>query len=115
MRDLVVVDGVNTAAGAAGRLCDPGQRDTGSGRGRRHGRAAYTPLPGITPDNIGPSHALVNARVGVTTSDKKVGIYLNADNLFDKVYYVGGNAGAFGNLLNYGQRRLLLAEIDVHL
>jgi iron complex outermembrane receptor protein len=75
----------------------------------------YTPLPGITPDNIGPSHTLVNARIGVETHDKRFGVYLNADNMFDKVYYIGGNASAFGNLLSYGTRRLILGEIDVHL
>ena len=40
----------------------------------------YSALPGITPDNIGPAHALVNARVGVATSDNRIGVYLNADN-----------------------------------
>jgi iron complex outermembrane receptor protein len=75
----------------------------------------YSALPGITPDNIGPAHALVNARIGVATRDDRIGFYLNADNLFNRVYYIGGNSGAFGNLLNYGTPRLILGEVSVHL
>jgi iron complex outermembrane receptor protein len=74
----------------------------------------YSPLPGVTPNNVGPSHWLANARIGVATSNNRVGVYLNAQNIFNQVYYIGGNSGAFGNLLNYGTPRLILGEIDFH-
>jgi len=74
----------------------------------------YSPLPGTIPDNISPAHWLVNARVGAKTTDGRYGVYLNAENLFNRVYYVGGASSSFGNLLNYGTPRLFLGEVDLH-
>jgi iron complex outermembrane recepter protein len=71
----------------------------------------YSALPGILPNVSGDPYWIVNARIGVKTSDSRVGLYLVADNLFDKQYYVGADAGTFGNLLGYGQRRIIRGEL----
>ncbi len=71
----------------------------------------YSALPGILPDATAKSYWLVNARIGVKTPDDKVGLYLVADNLFDQEYYVGADAGTFGNLVGYGQRRIIRGEL----
>ncbi|TGD75614.1 TonB-dependent receptor [Mangrovimicrobium sediminis] len=71
----------------------------------------YSALPGILPDATGDSYWLVNARIGVHSADDKWGFDIVADNLFDEVYYIGADAGVFGNLLNYGNRRIVRGEL----
>ncbi len=75
---------------------------------------AYSSLPGIVPNDTAPAYWLVNARVGVKTSDNRYGLYLVANNLLDQVYYIGSNSSSFGNLLNYGTRRIVSIEADVN-
>lgn len=71
----------------------------------------YSALPGILPDAEGDGYWLVNARLGVHTADDKWGFDIVADNVFDEVYYIGADAGVFGNLLNYGTRRIIGGEL----
>ncbi len=71
----------------------------------------YSALPGVLPDAEGGSYWLVNARAGVKTADDRVAFHIVADNLFDEVYYIGADAGMFGNLLNYGTRRIIRGEV----
>ncbi|GIX30180.1 MAG: hypothetical protein KatS3mg124_0652 [Porticoccaceae bacterium] len=70
----------------------------------------YSALPGLLPDARGDSYWLVNLRLGVRTADDRWGLYLVADNLLDKVYFIGADAGTFGNLLNYGTPRVVRLE-----
>ena len=71
----------------------------------------YSAMPGVLPDAKGDSFWLVNARLGVKTTDSRLGLYLVVDNLFDEVYYIGADAGMFGNLMNYGKPRIIRGEI----
>lgn len=70
----------------------------------------YSAFPGLLSDAKGKSYWLVNARAGVKSTDDRYGFYLVADNLFDEEYYIGADAGTFGNLLNYGKRRIIRGE-----
>lgn len=70
----------------------------------------YSAFPGILPDAAGKSYWLVNARLGIKSADDRYGFYVVADNLFDEEYYIGADAGTFGNLLNYGKRRIVRGE-----
>src|SRR3546814_5365439 len=64
----------------------------------------YGAYPGVLDNPESDSYWLVNARVGVKTMDDRYGFFIIADNLLDKVYYIGADAGTFDNLLNYGTR-----------
>lgn len=73
----------------------------------------YAAFQGVLPNAVGESYWLVNARVGVRTDDDKYGFYLVADNVFDEEYHIGADAGSFGNLLGYGQRRIVRGEFSM--
>lgn len=71
-----------------------------------------TGLRGILPDAVGPAFWLTNLRLGVRTADDKYGFAVYANNLFNTQYFVyGSSAAAFGNLLSYGNPRIIGAEI----
>ena len=42
------------------------------------------------PTAVQPSYWNVNLRLGVRSSDRRYGIFLDIENLFDKLYYVSG-------------------------
>ena len=73
----------------------------------------YGAYPGVLPDPTAESYWLVNARIGLKTEDERYAFSVIADNLFDQEYYIGADAGTFGNLLNYGTRRIVRAEFRV--
>lgn len=72
----------------------------------------YSALPGVLPNAEGEDYWLVNARIGLRSTDDTWGFDIVADNLFDEGYYIGADAGAFGNLLNYGKRRIIRGELS---
>lgn len=72
----------------------------------------YSAYPDILPNATGDAYWLVNARMGVRLPDNSVGLFLVVDNLFDQEHFVGADASTYGNLLNYGQRRIVKAELS---
>jgi iron complex outermembrane recepter protein len=73
----------------------------------------YSALPGIVPNLAVPGYWITNARIGVRTTDDKYGIALVADNLFNRVYFVSGNSGVYGNNDTYGNPRIIRGELTV--
>lgn len=71
----------------------------------------YSAYPGILPNAEGTSYWVVNGRIGLQSQDDRYSLHLVADNLLDEEYFIGADAGTFGNLLNYGQRRIVRAEL----
>jgi iron complex outermembrane receptor protein len=71
-----------------------------------------TALPGVLPDAVAPAYWVVNVRAGVATADGRYALSIIADNLFDKVYFTSANASAFNNIMNYGKRRIVRAELS---
>ncbi|MDE2410265.1 MAG: TonB-dependent receptor [Sphingomonadales bacterium] len=74
---------------------------------------SYSAVPGVYPDLKAPGYWLANARIGVRTSDGRYSVALVADNLFNAVYYISGNAGALGNGRYLGNPRIVRAEVRV--
>ena len=67
----------------------------------------------LVPDAIGPAYWLVNARIGVKTTDDKYGIALVADNLFDQAYYTFGQSAVTGVLAGWGTPRIIRGEVTI--
>ncbi len=68
-------------------------------------------LTGFLPDAVGPSYWLVNARLGVKSSDDKWELAVYAKNLFNQNYTTfGGSTATYGNILIYGDPRIVGAE-----
>jgi len=66
--------------------------------------------PGLT-DSIGPSYVLVNARLGLRSSDDKFELAVYAKNLFNEGYTTFGNSAAsYGNILAWGDPRIIGVE-----
>lgn len=74
---------------------------------------AQSALPGVLPDGIGPAYTLVNARLGVKTTDDKFGFAIVADNLFNTSYYTNANSTATGNTRLWGSPRIIRGEVTV--
>ena len=71
-------------------------------------------VPGFLPDSIGKSYFLVNARAGVKSTDDSWEIAVYAKNLFNSNYSVFGNSAAsYGNILAYGDPRIVGIEANV--
>lgn len=68
-------------------------------------------LPGVLPDGTTPGYWLVNARIGVKTSDDRYGLFIAAENLFNKGYFVHADSLGFGNQLGWGNPRIIRAEL----
>jgi iron complex outermembrane receptor protein len=69
-------------------------------------------LTGILPDSVGPDYWLVNARLGVKTTDDKWELAVYAKNLFNQGYTTFGNSSAsYGNLLIWGDPRIVGVEV----
>ncbi|MCB2059752.1 MAG: TonB-dependent receptor [Novosphingobium sp.] len=63
------------------------------------------------PDSVGPSYWLVNARLGVKTTDDKWELAVFAKNLFDEGYTTFGNSSAsYGTILIWGDPRIVGIE-----
>jgi iron complex outermembrane recepter protein len=71
----------------------------------------YSEVPGVLPDADGPAYWLTNARIGVQTSDGRYSLSLYAKNLFNRVYYTYGNAATTGDLLLWGDPRVIGGEV----
>ncbi|MCB2076416.1 MAG: TonB-dependent receptor [Novosphingobium sp.] len=68
-------------------------------------------LPGFLPDAVGPSYVLVNARLGVKSADDKIELAVYAKNLFNEGYTTfGGSTATYGNILIWGDPRIVGAE-----
>ncbi|MGE3689878.1 MAG: TonB-dependent receptor [Novosphingobium sp.] len=68
-------------------------------------------LSGFLPDAVGPSYWLVNARLGVKSSDNKWEFAVYAKNLFNQNYTTfGGSTATYGNILIYGDPRIIGGE-----
>lgn len=68
-------------------------------------------LPGVLPDSIGPDYWLVNARLGVRSTDDKWELAVYAKNLFNSAYTTFGNSSSsYGNILAWGDPRIIGAE-----
>ncbi len=73
---------------------------------------AQSGLQGVLPDAVGPGYWLTNLRLGIQTTDEKYSAALYAKNLFKREYYTyGSSAAAYGNLLDYGDPRIIGGEI----
>lgn len=70
-------------------------------------------FPGVLPDATGPGYTLVNARIGLKTTDNKYGIALVADNLFNEAYYTFGQAGFTGVSRGWGNPRIIRGEFSI--
>jgi iron complex outermembrane receptor protein len=68
------------------------------------------------PNSIGRPYWLVNARIGIKTSDDKYRLELFANNLFNEAYTTYGNSNA-GNTTQYtwGNPRIIGVEATMHL
>jgi iron complex outermembrane recepter protein len=70
--------------------------------------------PGVLPPAEGPAYWLTNIRLGIRTTDDRFGFALYCNNVFDAQYYVYGSSSLpFGNILGYGNPRIMGAEISV--
>lgn len=68
-------------------------------------------LPSINlPPSTSPSYWLVNARLGIRTSDDKWELAVYAKNLFNAAYWTTGSNSSFGNLLGWGDPRIVGVE-----
>lgn len=68
-------------------------------------------LPGVLPNSVGPSYWLVNARAGIKSADEKWELAVFAKNLFNAYYTTFGNSAAtYGNILGYGDPRIVGME-----
>jgi iron complex outermembrane receptor protein len=56
---------------------------------------------------------LVNTRVGVVTANERIGVYLFANNLFDKAYTVFGSESAAGGYTTDGSPRIIGGTVEL--
>lgn len=73
-----------------------------------------TAAPGYLPDAIGPSYWVVNARAGIQSADERYSLSVIVDNLLDNKYYISGVSSAYNVILNYGNRRIIRAELSAN-
>jgi outer membrane receptor protein involved in Fe transport len=68
------------------------------------------------PNSVGRPYWLVNARIGIKTSDDKYRLEVFANNLFNEAYTTYGNSNA-GNTTQYtwGNPRIIGVEATMHL
>jgi outer membrane receptor protein involved in Fe transport len=68
------------------------------------------------PAAVSPSYWLVNARIGVKTSDDRFTLELFANNLFNQSYVTYGNSNA-GNTTQFtwGNPRIVGVEATMHM
>ena len=72
-------------------------------------------LEGVLPDAVGPSYWLVNARMGIRTSDDQWELAVYAKNLFNEGYTTFGNSAAtYGNILTWGDPRIVGFEVTAN-
>jgi outer membrane receptor protein involved in Fe transport len=69
----------------------------------------------VLPNVVAPAYWLVNLRAGVRTTDDKYELAVFANNLFDQAYYTVGNSSALGNVLNWGEPRVVGVELRARL
>jgi outer membrane receptor protein involved in Fe transport len=74
--------------------------------------AGLSSVPGV-PNNIIPAYWLTNLRLGVKTTDDRVGVYMVVTNLFDKGYFTYGSTGGTGNNLMWGDPRIISGEVQI--
>lgn len=68
-------------------------------------------VPGVLPPAIGPSAWLVNARLGIRTTDDRYELAVYAKNLFNEAYTAFGNSAAsYGTILAWGDPRIVGVE-----
>jgi iron complex outermembrane receptor protein len=72
-----------------------------------------SPAPAIIPAAIAPSYWLVNARIGVKTTDDRYGIALVADNLFNEQYFVFGQSAFTSVTTGAAPPRIIRGEVTV--
>jgi iron complex outermembrane receptor protein len=66
-------------------------------------------------DSVGPSYWLVNARLGLRSSDDKYELAVYAKNLFNDAYTTFGNSAAsYGNILAWGDPRIVGVEATLN-
>jgi hypothetical protein len=74
----------------------------------------FQAAPGVgVPDAIGPGYWITNARLGLKTSDDKYGLFVIADNLFNKVYNTFGQSSFTGITYGFGNPRIIRGELQV--
>jgi iron complex outermembrane receptor protein len=71
----------------------------------------YTTQEQKTADQ--PGYSLVNLRAGVTVMHDRLGLYLFANNLFDKRYYVFGSSAGVGDFETPGDPRIIGGSVEV--
>lgn len=69
--------------------------------------------PENTIFNFQKRYAIANGRMGVRTHDGRYGAYVFARNLFDKRYAVFGQTNSTGTVVNYGDRRVIGATVEL--
>jgi iron complex outermembrane receptor protein len=81
-----------------------------------HCMAGQTVNVTCLPDSVGQPYWLVNARIGIKTSDDKYRLELFANNLFNEAYTTFGNSNA-GSTTQYawGNPRIIGVEATMHL
>ena len=73
--------------------------------------AGIAPFPGSCPTPSATRYWLVNARLGVQSSDDSWELAVYAKNLFNQGYSTFGNsAEAYGNILLWGDPRIIGVE-----
>lgn len=72
-----------------------------------------SPAAGVIPDAAVPGYWLVNARIGLRTTDDKYGIALVADNLFNEEYFVFGQSAFTSVTLGAAAPRIIRGEFTV--
>lgn len=70
-------------------------------------------INGVLPDVVAPSYWLGNGRIGLKTTDDVYGVALVADNIFNTSYYTSGNSTGMGNVLAWGNPRIIRAELTM--
>ena len=72
-----------------------------------------SPDPRLVADAIAPGYWIVNARIGLKTTDDKYGIALVADNLFNEQYFVFGQSAFTSVTTGAAAPRIIRGEVTV--
>ena len=62
---------------------------------------------------VQPAYWLVNMRIGVRTADKRLGVFLFANNLFDQYYTTFGSSSGIGASQVEGDPRIIGGEVQI--
>jgi len=74
-----------------------------------------TGFSGVLPDQYGKAYWLVNARLGMRSADDKYELAVFAKNLFNAGYTTfGGSTATYGNILIWGDPRIVGVEATVN-